>query len=99
MLLALLAALEAMAPLARTLPANGILPFHLPAPTKGPRLTASYTWNTVLNPHVENWPSESRLQLMKANLVSFISLNDKSDSHGDALILRSLRNARSSLET
>ena len=58
---------------------------RLPAPTKGPRLTATRMWNR-LSPSVASWPAPSRLSLMKASLIAFVSLNDAVDGEGDALV-------------
>lgn len=89
-LLALLATALGAAPVLHL--QNAILPLRLPAPTLGPRLTASYTWN-MLSPDVQTLQTDQRMQLMKASLIAFICLNDHS-TDGKATILTSVHNAR-----
>lgn len=66
------------------------------APTRGPHLTASYSWGLIA-PSVASWPSSWRLLLMKACLIAFVSLNDVSDEVGNALILRSIDHANTAV--
>ena len=92
LLLGLGVAVSGLAPCVRPLQ-NTILPLRLPPPRRGPWLTSGHAWN-LLSPDLQSLPKGARMEIMKASLVAFISLNDHSDTNGDATILRSVHNAR-----
>lgn len=74
---------------------NAILPLQLAPPTHGARLTASHCWKEF-SPVVQELPADQRMQLMKAGLIAFISLNDHW-TDGQATILKSISKAKAAV--
>ena len=60
-------------------------------------LTVSDAW-AMLSPSVKHASPAGRMILKRACLLAFIKLNDSVDERGDALILRSIRNAQDTME-